>query len=79
MPVSECAACARLVSRYGAATAARIRAEADLTAAAFSHDLKAVAMARRAAQAAVAAWKEANAARREHEKLHTKGAGASAS
>ncbi len=75
MGFQTCAECARLSGEYATATAARVRAEADLTAAAFSGDSKALKAARRAAEAAAGAWKKASDALHQHEGSHVLSAG----
>lgn len=75
MVFHTCEECARLAAEYASATAARVRAEADLTAAAFSGDSKALKASRRAARAAMSAWKKASDAFHKHEGSHVLRAG----
>jgi len=70
MPVSGCAECSRLAARYASATAVRCSAEAELTAATFAHDPKALKLARRAAKSALEGWRRANEAMIAHERTH---------
>ena len=51
---------------YETATAARIKAEADLIVAIFAHDAKAVKIARRKLNAAIVRWNRAGEALRHH-------------
>lgn len=76
MPVSGCSECARLAARYASATAVRCSAEAELTAATFAHDAKALKLARRAAKSALEGWRRANQALIAHERSHVMTAGA---
>jgi hypothetical protein len=75
MPAA-CDECAHLLAAYGATTAERMGAEADLAAAVFSHDPKSEKVARRRLRWALAKWRFAKAEFEAHQRGHDLAAGA---
>ena len=67
----------RLLAKYQSATGARLKAEAELTAAVFARDPKAGKVARRALKSALAEWRRASEQLQQHERSHAMTAGAS--
>ena len=62
---------------YQKATAARLKAEADLTAATFGHDAQTAKIARRALKRALANWRRASELLETHGRSHAMTAGGS--
>ncbi len=71
----SCAECAGLTAKYEEATAARLKAEAELTAASFARDPGAIKIARGAVMAAVVGWNRARERLRQHQLSHVMRAG----
>jgi len=76
MSVAECDECAKLLASYGASTAERMGAEADLAAAVFSHDPKGEKVARRRLRWALVKWRLAKEKFEAHQRGHVMAAGA---
>ncbi len=75
--MTGCAECERLDAAYESATAGRVQAEADLTAAIFGHDRRAMASARRQLKASTERWRRASGELQRHKQTHGLPAGAS--
>ena len=70
-----CTECNRLAAAYEEAVALRLTAEAELTAATFAHDAKAVTLARGAVLDAIVKWARAEETLRRHRSSHVMRAG----
>jgi uncharacterized protein (UPF0212 family) len=70
MSVSDCPECQRLREQYFAATTARLRAEAELTSAIFSHNPEATKRLKRIARSKLGQWARAAEALRRHQETH---------
>ena len=76
MSVAACDECAHLLASYGATTAERMGAEADLAVAVFSHDPKGEKVARRRLRWALVKWRLAKEKFEVHQRSHVLTAGA---
>jgi len=76
MSVAECDECVKLMAVYGASTAERMGAEADLAAAVFSHDAKSEKVSRRRLRWALVKWRLAKERFESHQRSHVMTAGA---
>jgi hypothetical protein len=76
MLAAACDECTRLLAAYGASTAERMGAEADLAAAVFSHDSRTTKVARRRLRWALGKWRLAKEKFEGHQRGHVLTAGA---
>ena len=72
MSFPDCPDCERLRKEYAAATHARFRAEADLTAATFSHNAAEVKRVKKMARTKLARWEKVAEALHHHEEMHAR-------